>query len=294
MEIPPSGVPLQVGRQVHPGDQGALKKAVKAITFEALLDEVADRIDEASGGQAPDVINRRKVQGVDLLASAFQEGELCRKAAADQEAADRRAAVQLHKELNWKPGDKRGREMCVDGNGDETMEAELQLPDSEASAEGPWQTAGPKKGKGRPHNTIQEAASSSATVQPSQGRGRGQSPRGRSTGTAAQGTESGTLRPSAPGEETRPTIHIPPRPGVAGTTADDETPYLDSLPSAPRAATQEVVETPQVGAHANEDVQNAYMAEANASAVRVPAPIRTDGEEGVPGTLNPGGRPSLV
>ncbi len=292
MEIPPAEAPLPVGRQVHPGDQGLLKKAVKAITFEALLDEVTYRIAEASGGQAPDVISRRTVQGVDLLASAFQEGTLCRQAAADQEAADRRAAVKLHKELNWKPGDKRGREQRVDENGDETMEEDQQLP--EDAPEAPWQTAGPKKGKGRPRNIAQEAANPSATAQPSLGRGRGQPQCERSSGTAAHGSESGTLKPSAKGEGAGSTSHRSPKPGGEGSAGDDEIPYLDSLPSTPRVATQEVEEIPPVGAQDAEELQNAYMAEANARVVRAPAATQPDGDEGGQTSLNPGGRPPLV
>ncbi len=303
MEVPPTGTPKPVGRQAQPGNQGDLKALLKGISFEAPMDEATDGIAKASGGQAPDVINRRTVQGVDLLTSALQESEQCKKEAVDQEAADRRAALQLHKKLNWQgfeAGDKRGREACVDGNGDETMEEEPHVQNGgEATAEGPWQTAGRKKGKGRSGPAAQEAASSSGTVPQSSGRDR--SPRRpRVEGTPARGTESGTLQQSEEKKDGAATPLILPRPPMGGNTADDETPYLDSLPSTPRAGdTQEVEETPKLAveevAPGPVELQNAYMAEANASAVHVPTdPTGPGGQEGVPSPLNPGGRSPLT
>jgi hypothetical protein len=111
-----------------------------------------------------------------------------------------------------------------------------------------------------------------------------------------QAMPSGTAEPAEEEEEETP--YLPPQ--VAGANeADDETPSIDSLATTPRAATQEdEPETPflfgQVHMDEDANLQNAYMAEANASAIRAGASTEPDGDAGGQTSLNPGGRPPLV
>jgi hypothetical protein len=118
LDIPPKAAPLQVGRQVRPGDPG---DQLKEVSFDQLLAEVQERMTKAAGGAVPDIISRRTEMCVDQLQSAHQECEDGRKAAEAQAARDYRIAMQLHKELYLQSGDTREREGPLDRGGDERM-----------------------------------------------------------------------------------------------------------------------------------------------------------------------------
>ncbi len=316
MEIPPKQEPRPVGKQLHHSDPTSGKELLKKLSVDDLLEEVTDKIRQASGGQ--DLTDRMTEQGANLLSAAF--------ASAIQEREDRRAAERLDRELNGQglqSGDKRAREVRQDRAGDECMmeHADLPIDDDEANPQ-PWQVAGRKKGKGRlgPAKGPQAAAASSSTGQPSSTSqaDRDRSPRRPTArGTPGVAAASGTLlssgvdptqvedaetptlpvqaMPSAtvqPAVEEEETPYMAPQ-GAGANEADDETPSIDSLATTPRAQTQDEPETPflcgQMDVEEDAALQNAYMAEANASAIRA-----GEGDTGDQPSLNPGGRPPLV
>ena len=248
LDLPPLEKPQPVG----PLDQAsALRAALRRSSIPQILDELSDRYSKEFGTEISDerLIGRRTQQGFDMLQSAHDELLEERQKQKRQVEEDRRTAEKLHRELNpleVQPGDKRGRAVDVDGVGDERMgdgSEENQADDDE------WQisTGGRKKGKGGIGAMFGKAAAKSSAkgsaiqiplgplataprpaatgareVRPSTTK------KPLTTGTPAVATTSGTLQPSADGLE------------------EEETPWLDSLPSTPRsgARTQEEEETP--------------------------------------------------
>ncbi len=253
-----------MGRQVHPSD---LRAAIQRATIPEVLEELSGKYSAEFGEALTDVVGRRTMQGFDMLHSAHAELTEDRRTVKEQVAADRRAAIKLHKEINVldvQSGDKRGREVDVDLGGDERMTGEEAHEGEDAEDEGypQWQTAQGRRRKGRACVSIpegsQEPMSSSSGLPspfpvgplattprttPAVGTAaRNRSPmRPSATGTPAVATASGTLqRSEAPQDgEMISTISLL----SVARQAEPETPCLDSLPSTPRASEGEL-ETP--------------------------------------------------
>ena len=246
LDLPPQETPKPVG----PLDQkSALRAALRRSSIPQILDELSDRYSKEFGEEITDehLIGRRTQQGFDMLQSAHDELIEERQKQHRQVEEDRRTAEKLHRELNPQDvhlGAKRGRAVNEDGAGDERMgvgAAENPAVDEEWTLA----TGGRKKGKGRVDALVGAAAATSSAkgptiriplgplaTAPSPTAGgareahRQPTKKPSTTGTAAVATESGSLQPSGLDEE--------------------ETPYLDSLPSTPRAdgRSQDEEETP--------------------------------------------------
>ena len=252
LDLPPTATPKQVGRQVHPSD---LRAAIQKATIPELLEELSGKYSVEFGEALSDIVGRRTMQGFDMLHSAHAELTEERKKAQSQVETDRRAALQLHQELNGldvKPGDKRGRTVDVDKGGDERMRG---VENEESGSDEEWQTAQGRRrrGKGRAGVPAGSQATTSSvpglpnpfpvgplatTPRPTPAVGsvaRHPSPlKPSATGTPAVASEAGTLQPSGAQEE----VEMIPVLSLLSVTAQDEpeTACLDSLPSTPRVS----------------------------------------------------------
>ncbi len=255
LDLPPTAAPKQVGRQLHPCDLGA---AIKKASIPEILEALSGKYSEEYGGELADVVGRRTMQSFDMLHSAHEELSENRRTVKAQVEADRKAALKLHQEINLQgvqSGDKRGREGHVDQAGDERMNrSEVQDVEDDGGYT-PWQTAVGKRKKGKGRVCVPTGSQSSTLSSPALpsafamgplataprtatgvvgSAARDPSPpRPSASGTPAVATESGEFQRSGPTLESE---MIPTISQLSVTKlAEPETPYLDSLPSTPRA-----------------------------------------------------------